>query len=241
MKKLIWANFKLNMSTRKEHEAYNEQIASYLSTHSESVETVFFPQIAQLGILHEQYSDITYWAQTLANKVSWAFTGELSITTIKDLGINWVMIGHSERRQYYWETDESVHEKLVLALDHDMKIILCVGETLDQRKNWQTLDILSSQLNIALQWLDSSKIDIAYEPVWAIGTGLTPTVQDIAEAHLHIRNMIKNTESRILYGGSSNDTNAQEFSEIPHVNGFLVGWAALDPNKFGKMITILAG
>ena len=132
-----------------------------------------------------------------------------------------------------------INQKLTSAIQHGLRPILCVGETLEEREAGQTKAILVEQFSAACKDIDLSKIDLAYEPVWSIGTGKIPTEAEIEDIHKYLRGLLANTESRILYGGSSNDQNAATLIHIPEVNWFLVGGAALDPNKFLTMISAI--
>lgn len=223
------------MHTKEEISAYMWALQDYLK---QWVDVAIFPQLAHIQTL--RWSKwVLVWAQNVASESKWAFTGEVSIETLLDLWVNMVMIGHSERRQYYNETDETVIKKVKLSLERGIRPLVCIGETLEEKQHNQTLEVLEKQL----QWLKEvcglDQIDIAYEPIRAIGTGLVANREDIEIIHGRIRAYVGNSVTRILYGGSSNDTNAADLISIPHVNGFLVWWAALDPHKFGKMINIM--
>lgn len=233
---LIWANRKLNMHTKQEIYDYMSQLKQYLKGW---VDVAIFPQLAHIQTIVDQ-EWILLWAQNVASETKWAFTGEVSIDALVDLWVDMVMIGHSERRQYYNETDETVVRKVKLALERGIRPLVCIGETLEQKQNNQTLMILEQQLQGLMEVCSFDQIDIAYEPVRAIGTGLVASKEDIAEIHTWIRDYVGNNITRILYGWSSNDANAADLITIPHVNGFLVGGAALDPHKFGKMISVMA-
>ena len=169
-----------------------------------------------------------------------AYTGEISCRMLKDLGCNWVIIGHSERRAIFGETDEMVCHKLNKLTSENMYPIVCIGETKDERENGKTEEVLSRQLLVAFENQKGKNIEhtvIAYEPVWAIGTGITATIDMISEAHQCIRNIFNTNgfngnEISILYGGSVTNENAAELSNITDVDGFLVGGASLDVEKF---------
>lgn len=220
------------MHTRQEIAVYMQELERYIK---QWVDVAIFPQLAHIQTLSwSQW--IILWAQNIASEAKWAFTGEVSVDTISDLWVSMAMIGHSERRQYYNETDETVAKKVKLALDKNIRPLVCIWESLEEKQSNQTLEVLERQLQGLRDVCGFDQIDIAYEPVWAIGTGLVASREDIEKIHGRIRNYIGNNTTRILYGGSSNDTNAADLITIPHVNGFLVWWAALDPHKFGKMI-----
>ena len=175
-----------------------------------------------------------------------AFTGEISAPMLVAAGATHVLIGHSERRQYFGETDELVNKKLLAALRHKLVPIVCVGEHLDQRDNGETDAVLRRQTSRALENIDAAQaapIVIAYEPVWAIGTGKTATPEIAAEAHAVIRHEVAqllgrpaSEAMRILYGGSVKPDNAAQLCAQPEIDGALVGGASLDPVSFGKIV-----
>ena len=174
-----------------------------------------------------------------------AYTGEVSVKMLKDIGMEYVIIGHSERRQYYNETDESVNKKLKASLANGLKPIVCVGETLEQREAGITKDFVTTQVRLALEGLsneDVAKTIIAYEPIWAIGTGKTASKEDANEACAWIRDEIRNLfgavaeEVIIQYGGSVKSSNANELFNMSDIDGGLVGGASLDPEEFAKIV-----
>jgi triosephosphate isomerase len=172
---------------------------------------------------------------------SGAFTGEISVSMIKDCGANYVIIGHSERRHIFKESDDWVNKKLISVINNGLNPILCVGETLDQRESGQTDQALHDQLEKGLVGIDSIKdCIIAYEPVWAIGTGLTAENKQIELAHKAIRDMLSSilkgaNDFQILYGGSVNSGNAEDLIQVPGVDGFLIGGASLDVESFSSI------
>ncbi|KAG3118266.1 hypothetical protein PI124_g3483 [Phytophthora idaei] len=183
--------------------------------------------------------DIAVCAQNVSLTGLGAFTGEIAAEQLVDFGISWTITGHSERRAYYGETDEVVAKKTKRALDLGLQVIFCIGETLEQRKAGQTLDVLTRQTK-ALAAIISEKewerVVIAYEPVWAIGTGVVATAAQAQEAHQKLRQWIATDVSatvagrvRIIYGGSVNGKNCQELIRLEDVDGFLVGGASLKP------------
>lgn len=237
MNKLIGANFKVNLSTKSELVQYFDQLKQ-LGTVT-NVDVFFCPQMPWISLVSEQAQACGYygWSQNVATEIKGAFTGETSVDTLVDLWVTYCLVGHGERRTMYGDTDAVINTKTKLLITKWIRPVLCIGETLDQRKAGQTNEIITAQFTAACAWVeDLTQVDIAYEPLWAIGTGLVPTNDEIEEVHTHIRSLLGNTQSRILYGGSSNDQNAWEFITIPNVDGFLVGWASLVPEKFAKMI-----
>ncbi|CDK26424.1 unnamed protein product [Kuraishia capsulata CBS 1993] len=176
-------------------------------------------------------------AQNCFDKSSGAFTGEISVESLKDIGLEWVITGHSERRTIIKESDEFIASKTKFAIDNGVSVILCIGETYEEKQAGVTLDVCKRQLKAVSDILpDWSKVVIAYEPVWAIGTGLAATPQDAQDIHKSIRDYLVTSIGkdqaeavRILYGGSVNGKNATEFKDKADVDGFLVGGASLKP------------
>jgi len=185
-------------------------------------------------------------AETMHYEASGAFTGEVSADMLRDLGIKYVIIGHSERRQYYGETDLSVNRKVRAAVDAGLIPIVCVGESLEQRTLGVEKELLSYQLMCAVSGLSAAevkKIVIAYEPIWAIGTGKNATAAEAEEVCAHIRSCIREKyDARtaravsILYGGSMNVKNAAELLAMPDIDGGLIGGASLKPEDFAALI-----
>lgn len=191
-------------------------------------------------------SPVHVGAQNCYWEKSGAYTGEISCGMIKEMGCRYVIIGHSERRQYFGETDRTVNRRLKAALDAGLLPIVCIGETLDEREADKTFDVLRAQLEGGLESIgedDMSRITIAYEPVWAIGTGKTATPDQAQEAHAFIRKEIARLSSeeiaasvRIQYGGSVKPDNAKELMSLPDVDGALVGGASLKADSFLNII-----
>lgn len=175
-----------------------------------------------------------------------AYTGEVSAQMLKAIGVEYVIIGHSERRQYFNETDETVNKKVKAAFENELKPIVCVGETLEQREAGETEKIITTQTKLALEGLTNEQVKnviIAYEPIWAIGTGKTATSEDANNSIKAIRNEIKNiygedvSENVIIqYGGSVKSSNAKELFETSDIDGGLVGGASLKPDEFAKIV-----
>ncbi|MDN3016315.1 triose-phosphate isomerase [Paenibacillus sp. BSR1-1] len=175
-----------------------------------------------------------------------AYTGETSTNMLKDVGCEYVIIGHSERRQYAGEDDDLVNLKVKQTIKAGLIPIICIGETLGQKNSMQTEHVLSTQLNGALKDIDSSNFIIAYEPIWAIGTGQSATADLAQQTHAYIRSVLKNILGEyadsisILYGGSVNESNAAEYSTMPDIDGVLVGGASLNPQSFDGIINVFA-
>lgn len=177
-------------------------------------------------------------AQTMHQADSGAFTGEISAPMLVELSCQYVIIGHSERRQYFAETDATVHEKILTALRYNLKPIVCVGELLVQRQNNETETVVRTQIQAAMRELSTDQIAnlvIAYEPVWAIGTGLAATPEQAQAVHALIRSLTS-AQTRILYGGSVTPENITSLMAQPDINGGLVGGASLDVQKFLQII-----
>jgi triosephosphate isomerase (TIM) len=191
-------------------------------------------------------SNVAVGGQNMHFAEEGAYTGETSVLMLKAIGATHVLIGHSERRQYFNETDETVNKKLATALKHKLTPIVCIGEVLVEREAGHTDEVLRKQITLALTGVspeDAESIVVAYEPVWAIGTGKTATPEMAAEAHLLIRSEIarrlgRNVADtiRILYGGSVKPDNATALLNQPEIDGALVGGASLDPNSFAKIV-----
>lgn len=190
---------------------------------------------------------ISVAAQNCANKESGAYTGEISATMVKSTGAEYVILGHSERRAYYGEDSAILKEKTDLALANDLKPIFCIGEVLSEREGNKHFEVVKSQISDALFHLSADqfkKIVLAYEPVWAIGTGKTATSDQAQEMHAHIRGLVADKYGKdvaesisILYGGSCNPTNAKELFANPDVDGGLIGGASLKAEDFLAIIT----
>ena len=209
---------------------------------NKEVKTIFCPSFTELNTTAKllQNSNSELGAQNVYYESNGAYTGEISCRMLKELGCQWVIIGHSERRSIFGETDEMVCNKLDKLTSENMYPIICIGETKVERENGKTEEVLSRQLSVAFENQKGKKIEntiVAYEPVWAIGTGITATIDMISEAHQCIRNIFNTNgfngnEISILYGGSVTNENAAELSNITDVDGFLVGGASLDVEKF---------
>lgn len=175
-----------------------------------------------------------------------AFTGEAAVEQMKDMGISWVLLGHSERRELFKETDELLATKLAYVLEKGMNCVFCIGEKKEERESGATMEVCKKQLEQIKGLLDPARVVIAYEPVWAIGTGLTATPEMAQETHKQIRDWIKENVSaaaadamRIQYGGSANGANAPALSAQPDIDGFLVGGASLKP-EFADIVAAIS-
>ena len=191
-------------------------------------------------------TNIKLGAQNVHFEKSGAFTGEVSIDMLKELGVEYIIIGHSERRQYFNETDETVNKKAKVILENGLTPIICVGESLDQREKGVTNDFVSMQTKLALNGIageNVKKVVIAYEPIWAIGTGKTATSKEANDTIEAIRNAVKDVYGeevseamRIQYGGSMNPKNATELMAQKEIDGGLIGGASLKAEDFSKVV-----
>jgi len=203
-----------------------------------SAEVVIAPPSLYLLLAREELKpELQIAAQNVFDKPNGAFTGEISVDQLKDSNIKWTLVGHSERRTILREDDAFVAAKTKAALAGGISVILCIGESLEQREANKTIDVVTSQLKaVADQVSDWSKIVIAYEPIWAIGTGKVASTAQAQEVHAAIRSWLKKEvsekaaeETRIIYGGSVSDNNCKDLSTQPDIDGFLVGGASLKP------------
>jgi len=212
------------------------------------VEVAVAPPFTALYAVHKELegSSIRLAAQNLYWEEKGAFTGEISPLMIKEIGCHYVIIGHSERRQFFGETDETVNRRIKAVLFQDLKVIFCIGETLKEREGGKTFSVVERQVEGGLKGLgdkEMKNIVIAYEPVWAIGTGKTATPEQAEEVHRFIREKIEklysrevSKEIRIQYGGSVTPENIQGLMIQPNIDGALVGGASLKADSFSKIV-----
>lgn len=226
MNYLVVANWKMNGSLKLIHEFH--------SSHPRNgVDTIICPPSCYLPLLAS--SPIILGAQNCHKNTHGAFTGETSVTHLKELGCRYVILGHSERRSYAHENDDLVNLKATQAIDHGIKPIICIGETYETRKENRFKQTLLSQLDRSTAGLNKKKYVIAYEPTWSIGTGLVPTNDEILDVFNLIQNRL-DSNTPIIYGGSVTDKNAQTLRTIPKLRGVLVGGASLNVNTFQAII-----
>jgi triosephosphate isomerase len=240
---LIVANWKCNPTTLKGTKLLFDSVKNGLQN-IKNVEVVICPPFVYLPSLLEFLStwikiQVGLGAQDCFWEDQGAFTGEISPKMLKDLGVKYVIIGHSERRKYLNETDEMISKKIKAALKAKLKPILCIGETEKERKLGKTLQVLKKQLKMGLKnisniELRTSNFILAYEPVWAIGTGKACQPEDAKKIYLFLRKILKKTP--ILYGGSVNSQNARDYIKIGKFQGLLVGGASLDAQEFVKIV-----
>ncbi len=243
-RKVIAGNWKMNKSPNDVKEFMSKFPELVKDTAHDVILCVPFIDVMTALELAKN-TNIKIGVQNMHYKDSGAYTGEVSPQMLKDIGVQYVIIGHSERRQYYNETDESVNLKLKSALSHELNPIVCVGETLEQREVGITKDFVTMQVKNAFEGISKeevNKIIIAYEPIWAIGTGKTASSNDANEVCKWIRDEIRNMygdvadEIIIQYGGSVKSSNAKELFEMSDIDGGLVGEASLDPDEFSKIV-----
>ncbi|OJJ61818.1 hypothetical protein ASPSYDRAFT_40364 [Aspergillus sydowii CBS 593.65] len=233
----VGGNFKMNGNAES-----TTSIIKNLNTASldSSAEVVVSPPALYLLLAREVADQkIGVSAQNVFDKPNGAFTGEISVQQLREANINWTILGHSERRVILKESDEFIARKTKAAIDGGLSVIFCIGETLEEREANKTIEVVTRQLNAAAKELSQEqwkKVVIAYEPVWAIGTGKVATTQQAQEVHAAIRKWLSDAISaeaaentRIIYGGSVSEKNCKELSKEADVDGFLVGGASLKP------------
>lgn len=245
-KPVIAGNWKM-FKTINEAKSFWDSIAS-VTIDASKVDAVICAPYLQLPTLVEasQGSSVHIGAQNMHEEQEGAFTGEISGAMLKDVGVSHVVIGHSERRQYFNETDESVNKKTKAALSYELTPIVCVGESLEQRESGDTESVVSKQVAEAFEGLTEEQVEktiVAYEPIWAIGTGKTATADDADQVCQAIRETVLDLHGeeaasalRILYGGSVKPTNIEELLEKEHVDGALVGGASLEAESFLQLV-----
>jgi len=241
-KPVISANWKMNKTISEAISFCDEFIP--IAKGVNDVEIIIAPPYTALQSVIERCrgTNILISAQNVFYEEKGAYTGEISPVMLKDIECEYSIIGHSERRQYFGETDEIINKKLKAALKAGLKAILCIGETLNERSSGRTFDVLDSQIKGAFKDIGLDNIVIAYEPVWAIGTGVTATPLQAEEAHQRIRALLREIygpraeEVRILYGGSVTPENIDSLMSEPDIDGALVGGASLKPESFAKIV-----
>ena len=242
---LIAGNWKMNMTVGNALELVKG--IHFGLRHPGEVDVVVAPPFTALHPVAQFLKDsyIGVAGQSMHWEDSGAFTAEVSGGFLRDVGAQWVILGHSERRQYFGETDETVNRRLKSALRHGLTPIVCVGETLQQREACEVARVIATQVIaglIGLTALEVAGLVIAYEPVWAIGTGRTASAQQAQEVHAMIRSILASEyrdaapKTRILYGGSMKPSNSAELLSLPDVDGGLIGGASLKPSDFISII-----
>ena len=244
-RKVIAGNWKMNMLPGEAIEMINELTPLVKDTKNEVILCVPYTDLFY-ALLTTQNTNIKIGAQNMHFEESGAYTGEVSGKMLKSINVEYVIIGHSERRQYFAETDETVNKKIKSAFKYGLKPIVCVGETLEQRETGKAVDVITKQTELALEGLSNEQVEntiIAYEPIWAIGTGKTATSEDANNAIKEIRNKIseiygEETSSKVIiqYGGSVKSSNAKELFNMSDIDGGLVGGASLKAEEFSKIV-----
>ncbi len=247
MPKIIAGNWKMD-KRKKEAFLLMEQVHGHLARKTHQNTVIIFPPYIYLNsfnvFLKDQNSAIYTGAQNCSSFAEGAYTGEISAGMIKDIQCEYVLVGHSERRQFFHERDEELAQKITQAIENELIPIYCIGETLQERENKTYKTVLENQLINTLQNVKGSltNLILAYEPVWAIGTGLNASKEQIAEVHAMIKQIcsdklhLKNIP--VLYGGSSKPDNAHELLSTQGVDGLLIGGASLTSESFNRIIDI---
>ncbi len=244
-KKVIAGNWKMNMLPDQTIKFIDEISPLVKDTKNEVILCVPYTDLFY-ALLTAQNTNIKIGAQNMHWEENGAYTGEVSGKMLKVIGVEYVIIGHSERRGYFAETDETVNKKIKAAFANELKPIVCVGETLSQREEGKTEAIITTQTRLALEGLSNEQVKntiIAYEPIWAIGTGKTATSEDANNSIKAIRKEIEDIYGKevseeviIQYGGSVKSTNAKELFETSDIDGGLVGGASLKVDEFSKIV-----
>jgi len=246
-RKIIAGNWKMNNTVGEAADLVNSLKRAVAGIRE--LDIVVIPPFTALSDISDMLSgsNIDLGAQNVYWEESGAFTGEISPGMLKELGVKYVLVGHSERRTYFGESNESVNRKVKAVLLKDMLPIMCIGERLEERESAKTFEVIEDHLTGGLKDIskeDALKITIAYEPVWAIGTGKTATPDQAEEAHLHIRKVLARIYDegaakmlRIQYGGSVKPDNIGELISCRDIDGALVGGASLDADKFAAIVS----
>ena len=244
-RKVIAGNWKMNMLPNETIQFIEDLAPLVKDTEHEVILCVPYTDLFY-ALLTAQNTNIKIGAQNMHFAESGAYTGEVSGKMLKSINVEYVIIGHSERRQYFNETDETVNKKVKAAFENGLKPIVCVGETLEQRESGKVEEIITNQTKLALDGLTNEQVEntiIAYEPIWAIGTGKTATKEDANDAVKAIRKKIAEIYGQnvadgviIQYGGSVKSSNAKELFSMSDIDGALVGGASLKVDEFQKII-----
>ncbi len=246
---LIAGNWKMFKTCSEAVEAAGQLVKLVAMT--SDIDVMIAPQFTALAPVSDvvRGSRVSLGAQNLFWETEGAYTGEISPVMLVSVGCEYVIIGHSERRQYFDETDETVNKKIKAAIKNDLIPVLCVGESEKERESKETFSVLDKQVKKGIEGFSSDDLEtlvIAYEPVWAIGTGKTATTDQAQEAHQFLRSVLEKSfgnmlakSIRILYGGSVKPNNIAELMAMPDIDGALVGGASLDPETFSKIVLFI--
>ena len=248
-KKIAAGNWKMNLTKAEALALAAEVLRNFNGEMMDDVFVIFGPSYVYLDELHQMvkgHHGFHIAAQNVHQEPKGAYTGEISASMIASLGVEYVIIGHSERRQYFKESNQLLASKIDISLTNGLQVIYCIGESLEQREAGQTMEVVETQMAQALSHLTTDQfkeIVIAYEPVWAIGTGKTASPEQAQEVHAFLRNWIKGQfgeeaaeNCSILYGGSVKPANAKELFSQSDIDGGLVGGASLKPDSFTEII-----
>lgn len=242
--KIIAGNWKMNGSLSSIEQLVSDLNSAVKDFDVEVVVSPSYPYLSHVSDLLSQ-SPIKVAAQNVSHESAGAFTGEVSVSMLQDFSVDYVLVGHSERRALYGETDAVIAKKTAAILESDLTPVLCIGETLEQRQEGITVDVCNAQVNAVVDLVGIKafdKIVVAYEPVWAIGTGLSATAEQAQEIHKAVRENLTALDAdigngvRILYGGSVKANNSEALFTMPDIDGALVGGASLDVNEFVGII-----
>ncbi len=244
-RKVIAGNWKMNKNPEEARKFMEEFIPLVKDTENEVVICAPYIDLKCL-VKHFKGSNVKIGAQNMHWEETGAYTGEVSGSMLKSIGVEYVIIGHSERRQYFAETDETVNKKIKAAFKNELKPIVCVGESLNEREEGKTKEVITNQTKLALDGLTNEQVEntiIAYEPIWAIGTGKTATSEDANNSIKEIRDEIckiygQNVAERVIiqYGGSVKPENSKELFNTSDIDGALVGGASLKPEDFAGIV-----
>jgi triosephosphate isomerase (TIM) len=245
-KPIIAGNWKMH-KTLGEAKSFLEEVDKLVPSKDKMESVICAPALFLEQLVQgSQNSDVEIGAQNMHFEENGAFTGEVSPVALADIGVKYVILGHSERREMFNETDETVNKKVLAAFKHKLTPIVCCGETLEQRESGKTNDLVGDQIKQALQGLEADQVKqtvIAYEPIWAIGTGKSSTSEDANEVCAHIRSVVAEQFSeevanavRIQYGGSVKPSNIKEYMAQPDIDGALVGGASLEASSFLQLL-----
>jgi triosephosphate isomerase len=245
-KPLIAGNWKM-FKTGPEALETADRLVKLLST-TMDVDVMIAPPFTALAQVSDllKKTRISLGAQNLFWEAEGAYTGEISASMLVSAGCRYVIVGHSERRQYFGETDETVNQKIKAAVTNDLIPVMCIGESETERESKETFSVLDRQVQKGLKGFSADEMEtlvMAYEPVWAIGTGKTATADQAQEVHLFLREMLEKNfgnnlakSIRILYGGSVKSDNITELMTMPDIDGALIGGASLEPETFSKIV-----
>jgi triosephosphate isomerase len=241
-KPFIAANWKMYKTTAETRDFITNFLPAVKSV--QNVDIVLSPPFTSLPLAGEllKGSNVMLSAQDMYFEAEGAYTGEVSAKMLLDIGCRWVIVGHSERRQYFNETDDFLNKKAKAVKAAGLGLIFCIGESLDERNSGKMFDVIKREVEGGLKGIDTDNLVVAYEPIWAIGTGVTATPEQAQEAHAFVRERLKDlygakaAEIRILYGGSVKPDNVTEIMSKPDVDGALVGGASLKHDSFEKIV-----